>query len=356
MQSKESSWEEKHPYFIKEVRVEGFLGAKKIKLPLHDVSVVIGPNGSGKTTILNILAGMLMDDRFDNSLINRFDKVEIEFNNGEILKCINGPSIPEDLKDSFKSLFMQEKLVSKVKEKTKGLDLNFEKEEDFEKIIALIQKISNGYVGSLRFNRDFHKENENSKLVNIQRVSTFDMIMLDSKKLEKYPQARLSQLDIILNEEIAKLTKHLLLISMDSQEQQKVKAKKYFKKNSNDISIFEEVLNKLLSVTSKSFKIEKNGDFSIIQSDKHLKLTELSSGEKQLIYIMCVVVNSRGKDTILLMDEPEVSLSLKWQRNLLNSMYRINSNLQIILVSHSPAVVTDGWITKLVEMEEIIVD
>ena len=112
----------------------------------------------------------------------------------------------------------------------------------------------------------------------------------------------------------------------------------------------------MLSVTDKSFKIEKNGDFSIIQNGSHLKLTELSSGEKQLIYIMCVVVNSRGKDTIIFMDEPEVSLSLNWQRNLLNSMYRINSNLQIILVSHSPAVVTDGWITKLIEMKEMIVN
>lgn len=354
MDSKEPSWEKVHPHFIKEVRIEGFLGSKKIILPLDDVSVVIGPNGSGKTTVLNILAGMLLDDRFDNSLINRFDKVEIEFNNSEILKCINGPTIPEDLKDSFKS-FMQEKLVSKVKEKSKDLDLSFENEDDFQKVVALIKKISDGYVGSLRFNRDFHKDNENHKLVNIQRVSTFDMIMLDSKKLEKYPQARLSQLDVILNEEIAKLTKHLLLISMDSQEQQKIKAKKYFKKNINDISVFEKVLNELLAVTNKSFKIEKNGDFSIIQNGKHLKLTELSSGEKQLIYIMCVVVNSRGKDTILLMDEPEVSLSLNWQRNLLKSMFRINSNLQIILVSHSPAVVTDGWVTKLVEMEEITV-
>lgn len=348
-----TDWRKIHPYFIKEVRVEGFLGSKNIKLPIDDVSVVIGPNGSGKTTILNILAILLLDDPLNNSMIKRFDKVEIEFNNGEVLKCINGPGIPDDLKESFKS-FMQDKFITQFKEKSEGLDLNYESEEDFEKVISLIKKISDGHVGALRFNRDFNKDNENSKLVNIQRISTFDMIMLDNDKLDKYPKARLSQLDIILNEEISKLTKHLLSISIDSQDSLRVKEK--FKDSTSDINVFETALNELLSVTEKSFKIEKNGDFSIIQNGSHLKLTELSSGEKQLIYIMCVVVNTRGKDTIILMDEPEVSLSLKWQRSLLNSMYRINTNLQIILVSHSPAVVTDGWITKLVEMKEMIVD
>ena len=53
------------------------------------------------------------------------------------------------------------------------------------------------------------------------------------------------------------------------------------------------------------------------------------------------------------MDEPEISMHFGWQRNLLLNIQRLNPNSQIILVTHSPALIMDGWEQLVTNMNEI---
>ena len=80
---------------------------------------------------------------------------------------------------------------------------------------------------------------------------------------------------------------------------------------------------------------------------------QLSSGEKQLLVILLTVLVEDQLPYVLFMDEPEVSLHVEWQQTLIDSIMKLNPNLQIILTTHSPAVVMNGWLDKVTEVSEI---
>jgi predicted ATP-dependent endonuclease of OLD family len=54
------------------------------------------------------------------------------------------------------------------------------------------------------------------------------------------------------------------------------------------------------------------------------------------------------------MDEPEVSLHIEWQKQLIDLIVELNPNVQIILTTHSPALIMKGWIDHVTEVSDII--
>ena len=57
----------------------------------------------------------------------------------------------------------------------------------------------------------------------------------------------------------------------------------------------------------------------------------------------------------LFMDEPEISLHVEWQQRLIGLIRDLNPNAQIILTTHSPAVIMDGWTDCVTDVEDIVV-
>ena len=53
------------------------------------------------------------------------------------------------------------------------------------------------------------------------------------------------------------------------------------------------------------------------------------------------------------MDEPEISMHLDWQRSLLTNIKALNPNCQIILATHSPGVIMDGWQQLVTNIENL---
>ena len=54
------------------------------------------------------------------------------------------------------------------------------------------------------------------------------------------------------------------------------------------------------------------------------------------------------------MDEPEVSLHVEWQQQLVSLIRDLNPNAQIILTTHSPAVIMKGWGDCSTDVEDIV--
>lgn len=82
----------------------------------------------------------------------------------------------------------------------------------------------------------------------------------------------------------------------------------------------------------------------------------MSSGERQLIYILLRVALSNGdksKTAIILMDEPEISLHLNWQAHFIKQLTILNPDAQFIIVTHSPALIMNGWNDVYVNMKDI---
>ena len=63
-----------------------------------------------------------------------------------------------------------------------------------------------------------------------------------------------------------------------------------------------------------------------------------------------------GQNYVLFMDEPEVSLHVEWQKRLIDLILELNPSVQIILTTHSPAVIMNGWLDNVTEVSEITED
>ena len=81
-----------------------------------------------------------------------------------------------------------------------------------------------------------------------------------------------------------------------------------------------------------------NGDevFVDIDGGKH-SVNELSSGERHILTFLALVLFEGNNREFLIIDEPEISLNIKWQRELMSIFSELLPKTQIIVASHSPA-------------------
>lgn len=119
-------------------------------------------------------------------------------------------------------------------------------------------------------------------------------------------------------------------------------------------TLFCDIVDDMFSVTEKIINRDAV-QVELWQWGEHLNLKLLSSGEKQLLIILMTVLLEDGDHTVLFMDEPEVSLHIEWQQSLLDTILRLNPNVQIILTTHSPAIIMNGWMDKVTEVSDITV-
>lgn len=73
-----------------------------------------------------------------------------------------------------------------------------------------------------------------------------------------------------------------------------------------------------------------------------LELSSLSSGEKQLVFLLSSAVVARGTRSLILIDEPELSLNYKWQRMIARSLASLSNrqSTQFVLASHSIEIIS----------------
>lgn len=102
---------------------------------------------------------------------------------------------------------------------------------------------------------------------------------------------------------------------------------------------FIEILNTMLFRKHVGINEGNSVFFSILGSDVESPLKNLSSGEKQLFIIMAEALIHSGTPNVYVADEPELSLHVEWQEQLVNNIFKLNPNTQIIFATHSPDIV-----------------
>ncbi|MGL4852717.1 MAG: AAA family ATPase [Phocaeicola sp.] len=115
---------------------------------------------------------------------------------------------------------------------------------------------------------------------------------------------------------------------------------------------FQDMMDELFSETGKTM-IRKNNEIHFESDGDLLSPYQLSSGEKQILVILLTVLVQDQKPGVLFMDEPEVSLHIEWQQKLIRLIRELNPVVQIILTTHSPAVIMDGWLDAVTEVSDI---
>lgn len=107
---------------------------------------------------------------------------------------------------------------------------------------------------------------------------------------------------------------------------------------------FVEILNercfsyKKITLTDQGF---------IFTNDKHkvLNVSELSSGEQHQLILLYLLLFKIPENTLILIDEPEISLHIVWQKAFLEDMKEIIKlkKLDILIATHSPAIINGNW-------------
>ena len=119
------------------------------------------------------------------------------------------------------------------------------------------------------------------------------------------------------------------------------------------IDLLFEIGNSMFAETGKTISISKDSELVFNQDGTILKIDDLSSGERQLLLLLVSVFLQDNQPSILLADEPEVSLHISWQQFLIDNLRRLNPNCQLIIATHSPSIISRGWGDKVVQMTSI---
>ena len=115
---------------------------------------------------------------------------------------------------------------------------------------------------------------------------------------------------------------------------------------------FQDLIDELFAETGKKIN-RKSNEILFEQDGDILTPYKLSSGEKQMLVILLTVLVQDNAHCALFMDEPEISLHIEWQQRLITLIRSLNPNVQIILTTHSPALIMNEWVDAVTEVSDI---
>lgn len=102
---------------------------------------------------------------------------------------------------------------------------------------------------------------------------------------------------------------------------------------------------KLLACLEHGFKIQS----TVLKDDSgkaiEFHFNKLSSGEQHEIILFYKLIFLYEDNSLVLLDEPELSLHISWQNNFINDIKKIISynNLIILIATHSPDIIGEHW-------------
>jgi ABC-type lipoprotein export system ATPase subunit len=105
----------------------------------------------------------------------------------------------------------------------------------------------------------------------------------------------------------------------------------------NSINVLIDVFNDQISDWKRMVVTQDQTFIDLGDEHKH-NLSELSSGERHLLSFLTLFIIEGNNRNFLMIDEPEISLNIKWQRKLLPLLSQLAPNAQIIVASHSASI------------------
>lgn len=298
------------PGYIKKVEIKSLWGRFDLEWNLNrDVNILAGINGSGKTTLLEMIWNTsLYPDRLYSSYNKIINEIRVELDNGE--------HIVENLKNKK---FGQDVIFGEDKINTRWLSLPVDKVSTFEQPI---RKEKEAQLLSMEENSSV-KTDLDWELYQTQNAYKDYLITL-GKKIEQEFKAG---------------SKHENVIAQIYE----------------NLNLFKSIVNDFFAESDKIIDEESNTISFLNWKKEPISSHQLSSGEKQLLIILLKVLVQDNKSAVMFMDEPEISLHVDWQESLISKILALNPNVQLIIATHSPSLIMEGYEDKIVEMNDLII-
>jgi len=292
---------------IEHVHIDGIWNKFTVDFILDkDVNILVGDNGVGKTTILNIMA------QISNNTINETPRLAQSFTSAEI-----------EYSDGYKAI------VKTTTEGTKSISwLHQGTPVKYDDVYMLLDVVST-------FDNSKYPESIASKIKAVHSDAE-------------------SELDIMAYQQIDLLYKYVAMLSKLSRKLTQEGKAEMAEAIYSQYDRMKKFCNELFS--DKTWHEDDEDGTIMFQSndDKDvLKLTQLSSGEKQILILLISTLVQNGRNVITFWDEPEISLHIAWQQVLISIMRELNPNMQIIMATHSPSILHDGWEMRPINVNSI---
>lgn len=314
-----------------------------------DVNILVGGNGAGKTTVLDLVCTVIPPLSMRQFLSQKADKIKLIFEDDYVVECVN-------FKDSFISL--KEKAAADPSYKTM-----FEEVSDD---IGERKKARLDFAIYASFTQFYHNgkqitSSDVEEKVNVDIVSTFDTPLPkedeESSSFKDLKESRpMSHLDKNLFDCMETYSYYIGNLA-NKIEQQVLKGNdittEFIHKVYSQKHLFGRILNDLLKDSGKTVDLAKSKPSFVLSSGKHISMYDLSSGEKQILYILLKVLLQEKKDYVMFLDEPELSLHVDWQEVLIDKILELNPNCQLIISTHSPSLLFAGWDAKVNNIDEL---
>jgi predicted ATPase len=279
--------------YIQRVDIKGFWERYDLDWQLNpDVNILVGENGTGKSSLLTLL----------NLVLN---------------------TVKADFSDKF---ITSESVVIYDNKDMKIFD----------------GRVSLGrFAGTPPILRNVAQGGKHH-ILNIDYLTTFDMNLI-MKSDERTPVKTF--LDVLLKKALDEFTAYELRQTRKAARNEMTFAQALEKKN-----YLVSTINRLFKTTEKRVDDEQGDVAFRLYNGKKLSVYDLSAGEKQLLLILLTVIVQEEKPSVLLLDEPEISLHILWQHELITIIRTLNPNCQIILATHSLSLFTKNWRDKVTFM------
>ena len=367
----------------------------------EDITLIYGTNGCGKTTILNIITAIitgsiykLFSYKFDEIILSYYDenskikkkRISLSYNSetDEILlsfnnekSIINKIQVPEERRrriDSYDEIYFEEyPVLNEVRKEFNYVYLalnrasmlsnsddfyymrrrHFYLEEDIiepESVDLEIRYVENliarRYINVTTQTNAINNEFRNAILKSALDVNAQTDLESFLKKAE---WSKLSKNDIKKTKDsYMKILSELQLASDEEKKQYAIFFDKYsnrLKEIGNRIELFLDTVNEFISTSDFKKRIEINGNgrvyFRTEDTEKGMSIQYLSSGERQLLVFFANLIFG-VKDTssgIFVVDEPELSLHLLWQKVFVKKALEVNKNVQFVFATHAPEII-----------------
>ena len=147
-------------------------------------------------------------------------------------------------------------------------------------------------------------------------------------------------MDFLPIQQITKNAEEVLSVYVQDVE----KKLSVFDEIADKIDLFKKIINERLLYNR--ITISRQEGFSILtMDDKPLPVTALSSGEQHELVLLYQLLFKVDPDSLILIDEPELSLHVVWQQQFLQDLQEITrlASFDVLIATHSPQIIHDRW-------------